>query len=523
MADVARRAARLLAYWWGVGVCWSHKRIALLCGGVHPTRPRYLHGEGRTRERSQTLPAVTRGGPKARNVLGPPHPWHSGPVLCRRFHGVAPLIHFLKPHPLSRVSAAHPLKGIEMVHSSQEVKEAKARMRELSAEAGRIADATATTKTPRGIARLRESVAAIETEMSDLSKIVKDAQFEKQQLAALGPHFADSVEHEQRTGRSVVPGAGVIGAAPSLHFDEVTVRGLHESLLSRKSFKAELKDAASSIGPAAAVPNYIGLVGKIHEPTRILDLIPTSTTGSPVIEYLQHTATSGGAGMVAAGGLKPTATLTVTKQTATVRKIAVIAVANDEDLADYGDFTQYLTNELMRSVIDTENAEILAGAGTGEHLLGLLNQTGILTRAVGTGQTDVDALEQAITDLRVGASYAEPTAIVLNPADWSNIRRTKDSQGNYLVQTDPTAGNADTLWGVPVKITTGMTAGTGLVLNAEVAAQAMVRQGITVQADFGLNGFEYNQTTFRVEERLTVFCPRPTAMVKVTGLTTTGD
>jgi len=172
------------------------------------------------------------------------------------------------------------------------------------------------------------------------------------------------------------------GSAPGLAMSEDQLRGLHDAVLSHKSYKIEvgLKDSVSSQLPATLMP---GITPMRHEPNRIADLIPSTAMGTPVVEYLQHLSTTGTAGMVAAGTTKPSVALNVTKSEARARKIAVTTSINDEDLTDFAAFASYVSSELQRLVIDQENAQILTGDGTGENLLGLLSTTGILTRVKG--------------------------------------------------------------------------------------------------------------------------------------------
>ncbi len=118
-----------------------------------------------------------------------------------------------------------------------------------------------------------------------------------------------------------------------------------------------------------------------HEPVRVADLIPSLTMTAPSIEYIRHLSTTGTAGMVAAGETKPAVTLNIDKVTATARKIAMTTAVNDEDLEDFNPFMSYVNAELQRLVIDEENAQILAGDGTGENLEGFLSVSGILVRA----------------------------------------------------------------------------------------------------------------------------------------------
>lgn len=405
--------------------------------------------------------------------------------------------------------------------SSILAKNAQARLTAIGAEAGALASNSEMSKRAKGrrLDALQDEVEECKSTIA-AHKSAMTVTLDNGQTVPLGLFSnGNPAEASQFVAKSGMP--GVLGQAPALGLSDDALHAMHEAVLSRKSFRADatVKDAtASGAGMADNLPaQFGGFVPIANEPVRVLDLIPTKASNAPVIEFLRHDSTTGAAGMVAPGTLKPSATIVTTRGEVRARKIAVTAMANDEDLADFAQFTSYLQNELIRLVINVENAQVLSGDGTGENLLGLLNQSGILTRALGA-DTALDALEEAITDLRVGPAYCEPTAFVMAPATWSKIRRTKDLQGRYLVTPDPTAQGGSTLWGIPVATTTDFPAGEALVMNAGQGAAAYVRQGITFQVDYGQNGFEHNTTSFRAEERLGVYSPRPSALLKVTGL-----
>jgi len=379
--------------------------------------------------------------------------------------------------------------------------EARTALRQLAAEAGTVVKSARMNPTQK-----KARLDGIEVEMKAAKEIIE--MHEAAGRLMVGGSSIDSGEG----GFVHSKGIGAPGLLPSGE----QMHELFDAVRSHKSVRMEIgtKAGVGDLLPDRLVP---GVVGLNHEPSRLLEHLSTSSMDVPVVEYIRHLSTTGAAGMTAAGALKPAATLNVDKVEARARKLAVTTVVNDEDLADFTTFQGYVAAELARMVIDLENAQLIAGDGIGENLLGLLNQTGILTRLQGT-DTGLDALEQGFTDLRVGGSFVAPTIVVLNPATWSKLRRAKDTQGRYLVAPDPTATEASTLWGVPVLQTTQIAAGTALALNAEVAAQVFIRQGIVLQTDYGQTGFEKNQTAFRCESRLALAVPRPSAVLKVTGL-----
>jgi len=378
--------------------------------------------------------------------------------------------------------------------------EAKTAIRQLAAEARTVVDSKSLTLAQKG-ARLDK----IEADIKGHEETVKMHETAGRLMA--GGSSADSTEGGRVAGKGI--------GAPNILPTEEQMHELFDSVMRHKSFRLEVgTKGVGDLLPDRLVP---GIVDFRHEPTRILEHIQATAMDVPIVEYIRHVSTTGAAGMTAAGATKPSATLNTDKVEARARKIAVTTLLNDEDLADFSAFQSYVTAELTRMVVDVENAQIIAGDGTGENLLGLLNQSGIITRAQGT-DTGLDALEQAFTDLRVGPAFVAPNLVAMNPSTWSKLRRSKDTQGRYLVDVDPTAAEASSLWGVPVLQSTQITAGTALALNTDAAAHAYVRQGIVIQTDFGQTGFEKNQTAFRCEERLALAVPRPSAIVKVTGL-----
>jgi HK97 family phage major capsid protein len=107
----------------------------------------------------------------------------------------------------------------------------------------------------------------------------------------------------------------------------------------------------------------------------------------------------------------------------------------------------------------------------------------------------------------------------MSPTTWSKLRRTKDANKRPIVNTDPTAAESNSLYGVSVLTTTSCPVGTALVASFQQGAVAFVRRGITldVSNQQGTN-FVNNLTSLRAEERITIGCPRPAALLKVINL-----
>ncbi|WP_111511775.1 phage major capsid protein [Mycobacterium kyogaense] len=302
-----------------------------------------------------------------------------------------------------------------------------------------------------------------------------------------------------------------------LTFDPESLRRVHQGVVNGEPRRIEARafNSVDSLLPAQLWPTVIG---PMHD-NRILDRIPTFQTELPVVEYIRHTATTGAPAIVAEGAAKPELVFTTDRVLATVQKIAAHAGVSWEIIQDWESFFSYVQTELAAQVVDVENAEILSGAGTTGHLAGFLTTSGILTHTM-TTETALDAVEMAVAKLRVGAAKATADLFILHPSTWSAIRRTKDGQSRYLTAPDPTAGEASSVWGVPVLVTTQLASGKGVLLDTTKFGRALVREPLNLR--FGYNVDDFTKNIYRViaEERLTLQVERPPAVLALDGLPT---
>jgi len=300
-------------------------------------------------------------------------------------------------------------------------------------------------------------------------------------------------------------------------FDDEHLKAMHDAVTHRQSFAIKTKDfnTVDSLLPSQLQPT---VVGPQYE-SRLLDRLPVQAIDAPSLEYIRHTSTTGAPAITAEGSPKPELKFNTDKVIATAQKLAAHTGVSWESLTDWDAFNSYVQTEIMRQVVNVENAELLSGDGTTGHLTGLLNTSGILTHAVGT-DTPLDAVEISIAALRTGSSLAEANLLVLHPNTWSALRRTKDSQGRYIVNPDPTAGAGSELWGVEVLPTTQITAGVGALLDTSKFGYAVIREALTFRTGTSDDDFVSNIVRFICEERLTLAVERPSAVCKVTGLPT---
>ncbi len=243
------------------------------------------------------------------------------------------------------------------------------------------------------------------------------------------------------------------------------------------------------------------------------DLMLSGTTTAQKITYFEETTFTNAAVEVGEGLAKPEAAIDFTLREDNVRKIAVWVPVTDEMMEDVPAFESYLRGRLGFMVKQREELQLLRGAGTGVTIQGVYNRTGVQT-VTGYGMSTIDSILAGIVEVQKDA-FVEPTAMVIHPNDWFQVRTSKDSNGNYLLGPATLDPDQARPWGLQVRVTTNALENTALV-GAFNQAQVFRRSGISIAISTeNEDYFIYNKLAVRAEERLALAVYRPSAFCKV--------
>lgn len=282
---------------------------------------------------------------------------------------------------------------------------------------------------------------------------------------------------------------------------------------------------------AFVVAEQSGIVETLgRKPLTIRSLISVRRTTSDAIEYVRQTghvnnaapvpeATSTapigdgtlGTTTAVAGGLKPEGSWTYERDTVVVKTIAEWVPATKRALADVNALQDQIDDELRRDIAEAEEAQVLAGDGVGENLLGILNVGGTQGQLFDTDL--VTTARRALTKARLGGRV-NPTAFVFNPEEDEaiDLLRENGTSGAFL-NGGPFASGVSTLWGVPRVSSENVPAGT-FVLADWTKAVLWDREETTVSVtDSHADFFTRNLVAILAEERVAFGVPRPSAFV----------
>jgi hypothetical protein len=279
-------------------------------------------------------------------------------------------------------------------------------------------------------------------------------------------------------------------------------------------FMAELPGATpgpvTSTGMAVGIqPDRRGMLPYNLRRLTFLDLIPTGTTDSNSIEYVQVQAIPNTAGPVAEGAIKPEVGLALEDAAAPVRTIAGWIKVNRQAMDDMAGLATLINTLLPYDVRRKIEAQILAGDGTGQNLRGILNTTGLGAPPFVAGDNPADAILRAMTTVIL--SDADPNFVAAHPLLWQDImlmRENPDRSGQYLAG-GPFGITAPTIWGLALTTSTVIPQATPLVGDS-MGATLLFREGVNVKTgDSDQDDFVRNRVTVLAEARVAFPVWRP--------------
>lgn len=365
---------------------------------------------------------------------------------------------------------------------------------------------------------------AHEAKMNDLHDKVADLQ----QAEALATKSQDP--ERQSAGRAVDESDGEIRSSGTKAFDFEAAWEASDGVKHLQSQAGKFKGTVElvnfpsmktllTLSDMTPQSDRRPLVPFAVDETTVGDLMLPGTTDSNVISYYEETTFTNAAATVAEGDSKPESALDFTERTETVRKIATWIPATSEFLEDNAGLRSYIEQRLRFMVEREEEDQLLNGNGTPPNISGILDRSIQTIGSAGSDPTsDVDALYRGITEVRTDG-LAEPTAFVIHPLSWANIRLVKDDNNAYQGPGPFAPDVGERVWGLPVRVTPMIAEGTALVGAFRPHAQIFRKGGISVVASTEHSTyFIENKVAILAEERLTLAVYRPSAFCTITGL-----
>lgn len=371
--------------------------------------------------------------------------------------------------------------------------------------------------------QLNQVVEAIEKKQSEIDSMLKSAGAESKsaveaaekaakELKAMGDRL---LEIEQKQAEGIKKGYEMPKSLGESFATSDEFKAFAEGRTSKARLEIKNTITGQSGSPAAnsdtivAPQRQVGIVSGAFRTLRIRDVMPSGTTSSNLVEYTRELAFTNSAAETAEGATKPEAALTFELVSAPVKTIAHWLKLSKQVMDDAPALASYVDTRLRYGVDLRIDQQLLNGNGSGQNIGGLAKAGNHTAFTPSSGDNAIDSINRAI--YAVAAADYNATAIILNPADWGAIERTKTNDDAYVFGAPQKL--APTLWGLPVIATNTMTAGKFMVGAFDMAAQVWNRQGTTVEmSEADDTNFQKNLVTVRAEARLALAIYRPASI-----------
>lgn len=306
-------------------------------------------------------------------------------------------------------------------------------------------------------------------------------------------------------------GAQSLGAVVANHADvkAFAAKGAKGSVsIAVNQTITSLTTSAGGLIVADRDPNIVALPKRRMT---VRQLLMPGRTSSNLVQYAKQTTRTNAAAVVSDTVTKPQSNYVWDVADAPVRTIAHWVLIARQTMDDIPQLQSEVDGELRYGLDLAEEAELLSGSGSGQHISGLTqNAAAYSAPFTPSGEQMIDTLRLAMLQIALAEYVAD--GMVLHPTDWARIELTKDGENRYL-WANPRSLGVQTLWGLPVVDTQSMTVDKFLVGQFKMAAQIYDRMDAEVLiSSEDSDNFRKNLLTLRAEKRLAMAVKRPNAM-----------
>jgi HK97 family phage major capsid protein len=252
-----------------------------------------------------------------------------------------------------------------------------------------------------------------------------------------------------------------------------------------------------------------GVISGNFAPLTVRAVLPSSPTSSNQVNSLREASWNNSAAAVAEGNTKPESDITFEQYNVPITTIAHWLKVSKQLLEDAPAIASYIDTRLRDGLGQEVERQLVKGDGTTPTLSGLTDSGNYTAYSPTSDDLLVDAINRAKYSLWAATGFM-PDAVMVNPADWGAMERTREGAGTgmYLYGLPGVAAGVNP-FGVKIVLTNNVTAGTFIIGNFAASTMVYNRTGAVVEMGYDGNDFTKNLVTLRAEERLGLAVERP--------------
>lgn len=288
----------------------------------------------------------------------------------------------------------------------------------------------------------------------------------------------------------------------------------YKALLAGQVQRARLEVKAAVVSDDTTVfpTQRPGVIRGDFAPLTIRELFPAIPVTSNMVNSLREKSWVNSAYEVSQGAAKPESDIEFEQYNVPITTVAHWIKVSNQLLADAPAIVSYIDTRARDGLAQRIDAQLLNGNGSSPNLSGLTDTGNFTAYTATSDDLLVDAINRAKYQLWAVGNM--PDTVVVNPADWGAMERTREGAGSGMYLYGLPGQMAGTNpFGLRVVISNNMAQGKFLVGAIANSTALYVRQGATVEMGYVSDDFTRNLVTIRVEERLGLGVERPSAIL----------
>jgi len=277
------------------------------------------------------------------------------------------------------------------------------------------------------------------------------------------------------------------------------------------SMRVELKNTVLSDATTTWSTRREGIIPLATLPLTLRQVIPSMPVSGNLVETMKEASWTNDAVEVAQGAAKPESDITFAKANVTIETVAHWIKVSKQMLDDAPAVASYINVRLADGLAQRVDRQLFLGDGVSPNISGLTDTGNFVAYTPTAGDNLVDAINR-IKYTMWAAGYM-PDTVIINPATWGNMERTREGTGTgqYLYGLPATQAGMNP-WGLQVVLSNHCPVANILVADLRGSTMLYNRQGTTIEVGFVNDDFTKNLVTIRAEERLALGVDRPAGL-----------
>jgi HK97 family phage major capsid protein len=280
--------------------------------------------------------------------------------------------------------------------------------------------------------------------------------------------------------------------------------------------RVEVKNTLTGGDTNVAPDRKLDIVPGAFVPLTLEGLYTHVPTASNAIEFTKEASFTNSAAEAAEGVAKAESALTWSLVNMPISTVAHWIKISRQLAADNRALAAYVNARMVYGVNRRVETQLGAGDGVAPNISGILDAGnftahGYAAANLGATLPKFVLVRKVIADLWAAGYPA--TAILFNPADWATMEIDLLTSTSNAIRVGVNSAGQQTLFGVPVLQSVGITADSFAVGNFAMHGTIYDREGVIVElSDSDSDNFTKNLVTIRAERRLALATEVPAAV-----------